>query len=217
MKKKNVLMMALSLALVAVIAVGGTLALLTAQDGTLTNQFTFAGNIKVDLWENAVGEVNSTSGLGRGTTGSASFNYGEILVNKDYTKDVNVTVETKNDAWVFIRVSAVGNEGEPKMTLGDFASVWTKQVGGAADGYAIYATKVNGNDQPTTLDVFNQVRLVASSGTVVGATGIEIQDIEIDVYAIQASNGTSAMTADQAYEAAQGEGLDWGDATFTVE
>ena len=47
MKKKNVLMMALSLCLVAVIAVGGTLAYLSDTDGAVTNTFQFAAGIDV--------------------------------------------------------------------------------------------------------------------------------------------------------------------------
>lgn len=64
MKKKNVLMMAMSLVLVAVIAVGGTLAYLTSNTDTLTNTFTVGNGydddpnnpaLKLDETEKGVG------------------------------------------------------------------------------------------------------------------------------------------------------------------
>ena len=66
MKKRNVMTMALSLAMVGVIGVGSTLAYLSAHDGTLTNTFEFdKSGITLDQWENA----NNTEGAELGAEG----------------------------------------------------------------------------------------------------------------------------------------------------
>lgn len=199
MKKKNVLMMALSLCLVAVIAIGGTLAYLTATDGQLVNTFTFAGNITVDLYEYVNGNTESKEQSGA--------SYSDIVADVDYKKDVNIDVDTGTDTYVFIKV---GNEGEGmNMQLGGFnTGAWTVQNDATAGDYAIYCTKVT--EDTDNLGIFDTVKLVSNSGSV---SGTDINKIKIDVFAIQALSNDKVMTATEAYEATGMEDT-WGEATF---
>lgn len=79
MQKKNVLTMALSVSLVGVIAVGGTLAYLTANTNKLTNKFTFTTNgITLQLSESAekpVAEDPETEEPGNGFYGYTIKNF----------------------------------------------------------------------------------------------------------------------------------------------
>ena len=214
MKKKNVLMMALSLALVAVIAIGGTLAMLTAQDGSLTNTFTFAGNIKVDLWENADGDEN----IGKGEDARSGADYGEIVVDTPYDKDVNVDVTSLSDAYVFIYIKSEG--AGPEMTLieenFDTANKLYPQEGKADGDYAIYCYKMTGSQTTAQVDVFDKVMLESENGFVEGADGQNVKNIVIDVFAIQAKDADGYMTASEAYEEA-GLDITWSAATFAAE
>lgn len=64
MQKKNVLTMALSVSLVGVIAVGGTLAYLSDQTTEVTNTFTFDDSISIDLKEHDQTLWNDTGWTG---------------------------------------------------------------------------------------------------------------------------------------------------------
>lgn len=190
MKKKNVLMMALSLALVAVIAIGGTLAMLTAQDGVLTNTFTFAGNIKVDLWETVPGD----SSLGHGQTGAASHEYGDIVPNTPIEKEVKVDIDAPVEAYVFVKVGYdVGEDPNAnimalknmnvKGTAGEGANPWTLYQADDVNGnkgYGIYYQVANGADIDNVL-IFDGVELEIDGA----ATSTNVADVTIEVSAVQ--------------------------------
>ena len=107
MKKKNVLMMALSLALVAVIAVGGTLAYLTDNTGTMTNTFTF-GKLQVEQKETADG-VAVSDGSGH--------DYENLLPGATVQKDVKIKlVDNKTKAYVYV---AVKNDNSTAVQYGN--------------------------------------------------------------------------------------------------
>ena len=108
MKKKNVLMMALSLCLVAVIAVGGTLAYLTASDGTLTNTFSFANGITVEqseTWteDNRVWNESATP-TSDGEGNDTGYGYINLVAGQQAHKKPVVTVTTDIPTYVFIEV-----------------------------------------------------------------------------------------------------------------
>lgn len=76
MKKRNLLVAALSLCLVAIIAVGGTLAYFTDQTQTMTNTFT-TGKVDIDLYESVPTKYNPET------------NASEIITNRDGTPFVD--------------------------------------------------------------------------------------------------------------------------------
>lgn len=76
MKKRNLLMAAMSLCLVAIIAVGGTLAYFTDKAGTVVNTFT-TGKVDIDLYESVPTKYNPET------------NASEIITNRDGTPFVD--------------------------------------------------------------------------------------------------------------------------------
>ena len=118
MKKKNVLMMALSLCLVAVIAVGGTLAYLSDSDTKLVNTFEFANNIEVELWEDQPDPTGNEKITGDPETG---FSYTDVVPGQTLNKAPELSVTTAVDAYVFVRVT----DGE-NMTVGAITEGWTE-------------------------------------------------------------------------------------------
>lgn len=207
MKKKNVLMMALSLALVAVIAVGGTLAYLTAQDGTLTNTFTFAGNIEVDLMETA---YSNSYGVGSNSALAPDVDqWKNIQADTTYEKLVQVKADPKSgDAYVFVYVKADAEEGEATLELQNVnTSKWTKLVSSEGQ-YTVYYREVQAADE-SPVTVFDGVKLVSENGkvTVDGEDATGIADIVVSVYAVQKEGFTNATEAYK--EAIQGKVAGW--------
>lgn len=105
MKKKNLLMMALSVCMVAVVAVGGTLAYLTATDDQVKNTFTFADGITVELTEPL-----PTTGLGDASaTWSEEQNgvqYTNVVVGQTLPKEPTVELTDYSvDTYVFAKIN----------------------------------------------------------------------------------------------------------------
>ena len=190
MKKKNVLMMALSLCLVAVIAVGGTLAYLSDSDGTLTNTFKFANNITVDVYE------YTPAGTDKDQDG---YDYKNLVVGQSLKKEVNVDVTTTVETYLFINIKSVGT-GTP-VTLGNVNSAWIPvQVNDA--GYGIYRLTTNVDKTTTDIDVFDTVTVPDVTSAVDGQyQDVVLNDVVIDVFAMQASGYTAETALDEAKEA----------------
>ncbi|MDY5219812.1 MAG: TasA family protein [Eubacteriales bacterium] len=86
MNKKKILVLAVSVALVAILAIGGSLAYFTDTTETKTNEFT-VGNVDIELSEP---EWEGTANLMPGVT---------------YPKDPTITVQDgSQDCWVFMKV-----------------------------------------------------------------------------------------------------------------
>ena len=122
MKKKNVLMMAMSLVLVAVIAVGGTLAYLTSNSGTLTNTFTVGNGydddpdnpaLVLDETAKKVGSVNpsviATTIEDRTETGNTDdTKYDPLAPGSKIAKDPTLYLKNGSpDSYVFAKVTGV--------------------------------------------------------------------------------------------------------------
>lgn len=86
MNKKKILVLAVSVALIAILAIGGSLAYFTDTTETKTNEFT-VGNVDIDLTEpNWKGTANLMPGV-------------------TYAKDPTITVQDgSQDCWVFMEV-----------------------------------------------------------------------------------------------------------------
>ncbi len=193
MKKKNVLTLALSLCLVAVIAIGGTFAYLTATPDEATNTFAFATgfddgdgviNVKVE-------EEVPTTDLGNATaTGNAAGNgidYTNVVPNQTLPKEPVISTKAKVDSWVFVRV-----------TNGDYVSVdetsiadgWTKiTVDPAVPGQVVYAykTPVAAQDNYTQVGdgaFFTQVKVANLTNEQLEEI-TEADNVKIEVAAVQ--------------------------------
>lgn len=183
MKKKNLLMMALSLCLVAVVAVGGTLAYLSDSSASVTNTFTF-GTIDVTLSEDqplATGNETITVNEDNG------YSYANVVPGQTLNKAPKLTVTTSVDAYVFARVTVGEN-----MNLGNITEGWTQ----VPETTNVWYKAVSGQESMQDLGtLFNQVT--------VGTTALESDDtlgtIKIEVAAVQKAGFDNVKAA---YDAA---------------
>ncbi len=184
MKKKNLLMMALSLCLVAVIAVGGTLAYLSDTAASVTNTFSF-GSIDVTLSEDkpdATGNETITANEENG------YSYKNVVPGQPLNKAPKLTVTTSVDAYVFARVTVGTN-----LSLGDITEGWQKVPG--VDN--VWYKEVTGKDGVQDLStLFTQVT--------VGTSNEKPGDIKIEVAAVQKYGFADAKAA---YDAANNDSV----------
>lgn len=195
MKMKNLLIGGMSLALVACISIGGTLAYLQAADGTLTNTFTFAGDIVVDVYEttNEKENVVVTSNGGKGVDVDGGIAYSNLIPGQELNKDVKLDVETTFETYLYVNIQP-GANGDKVMELPDTLTGWTAvEVDG--DGYGIYRKTQNVAADTPNIAVFDTVTVPDVNN---GSTeNVTIKDIVIDVWAAQASTFTDTSAADK--------------------
>ena len=98
MTKKKILVLALTIAMAAILAVGGSLAYLTSTD-TATNTFT-VGNVKIDLIEKAKGD----NGLIDFKDANKVLKPGTSSDGNAVSKIVTVKNTGANDAWVWVEL-----------------------------------------------------------------------------------------------------------------
>lgn len=182
MKKKNVLMMALSLCLVAVIAVGGTLAYLSDTDGAVTNTFQFAAGIDVTLSEDRPTPVKNETITPNSDKG---YDYTNVVPGQDLNKAPKLTVTTAVDAYVFARVTVGAN-----MTLGAITEGWLPVEGQTNVWYKAVTGQESVRDLGT---LFTKVTVADMDLSEV--TGEELGDIKIEVAAVQQSGFADAEAA----------------------
>ena len=195
MKKKNFLTILLSLALVAVIGVGATLAYLTDNTQTVNNKFTF-DDIKITLQENAsvpedqVYQIKKTEDTDFGTapiTGAEQgIDYIDVLPGATVEKNPYITVSESNaHAYVYAYVTGVAAPLSVTWSNG-----WT--VVEDTDLTGTLLRREVAKNAAGKYDVFTQVKVDPT------ANGEEtLNDISIKAYAHQADN-TDVDTADGA-------------------
>ena len=159
MKRKNMISMVTSLALVGVVAVGGTLALLTSQTKQLTNTFTVGEDYADDgtdfkLKENKVdrvlddpkegyefGDYAKNGDVWEGSElGTTANQYKDII--PDSKLDKNPWFEIKADvedpapnSWIVAKVTGVDDLKTKGVTLRDVGENWAVVSGSKEDGY----------------------------------------------------------------------------------
>ena len=109
MKKRNLLVAALSLCLVAVIAVGGTLAYFTDQTQTMTNTFT-SGEVDIVLWESGDPDgdgnpeiLDNTTIGGHGDRTYTGIKFDDIVPGDVLDKSMNISV-SDNSVFSYVAV-----------------------------------------------------------------------------------------------------------------
>lgn len=188
MKKRNVMTMALSLAMVGVIGVGSTLAYLTATDNSVTNTFEFANNMTVKLWEDPPAKVLDES-IGGNT--ESGWNYTNVTPGQTLNKAPEFSVTTSVDAYVFARVTESSN-----VTVQDYKTgegEWTKLTG--VDDVVYYKQVTGAADEQPLGELFTKV----TAGEESDLAGTPLNPITIEVAAIQVSGFD---TVQEAYAAA---------------
>ena len=180
MKMKNMLIGGMSLALVACISIGGTLAYLTATDDEAVNTFHFANGLTVSLTE----EVPTTS-LGDATAaqnGSKGIAFSNVVYGQTLPKEPKIELTSYTvDTYVFAKID---NNTNGNVTVGNINSAWTS-CGTDAEGNQIYGRLVDYSvtSDDTATPLFSEVT-ITSGGSL---EGTDLGDITIYVSAIQAS------------------------------
>lgn len=115
MNKRKIMVMALALCMVAILAVGGTLAYFTSEDSA-DNVFTM-GNVEIDLQEDFEQNSNLQPGL-------------------DINKDVRVQNTGTNDAYVRVHLAipAIMDDGDPSFNASQNFLHWNFASESVADG-----------------------------------------------------------------------------------
>lgn len=145
---KKTLTIALSMVLVAAIAVTGTLAFLTASSTELVNKFTF-GNTEV-----TIAEPTWTAALGGDVEKPM-----KVVPGQTVAKDPTVTVKGSEEVYVY---AYVNNALADYVTIGDIGANWTPVVGLA--GLNRYNTTVTPAAGGTELEpLFNTVTISTKS------------------------------------------------------
>lgn len=183
MKMKNLLIGGMSLALVACISIGGTLAYLTDTDEKAVNTFKFANALEVQLTEavpdSGLGNASATSN----SDGSKGVTYTNVVVNQTLPKEPKIQLTKSTvDTYVFAKIE---NKTSGMVTVGTVdEKVWTS-LGTDTQGNAIYGRLVEvpegGSavvDTPTAL--FSTVTVVdqPTSGQDLGAINIYVSAIQ---------------------------------------
>ena len=128
MSKRKILMLALSLCMVAILAVGGTLAYFTSEDSA-TNVFTI-GNVKIDLIENY--DQNS-----------------DLVPGKKIVKEVSVANTGSRPAYIRVHMAfpAAMDDGDPAYNASNNFLHWNFKTADYAAGHWSFVpeyTKDNG-------------------------------------------------------------------------
>lgn len=209
MQKKNVLTMALSVSLVGVIAVGGTLAYLTSTTDTVTNTFTGSAGITMTLDEALVDEDGKAI-VGTGADRVTENDYDNILPGVEYDKDPTVTLTSvpTGGVYVFARIEGLDTTGTDKYTVSaDLSNEWEKvSTDDGVDGIYVYIgsgdTAAVVEDEGALADIFEHVTFTYDQAN--GAAAPTIKKINVVAYAIQAQgvDYTDTTNGDGALELA---------------
>ena len=206
MKKRNVMTMALSLAMVGVIAVGGTLAYLTATDGSVTNTFAFVtkdagdtGVINVKLEEGKPFEAGSEGVASVSSNTQGGYDYTNVVPNQTLPKAPEVSVKTKVESYVYVRVTE--GTGETAVTVKEdtLNSNWTLLESASTETSKVYyyKTPVAPNTKYESLgNIFTEVQ-IPNIATENEGQAVQLQNVKIEVAAIQTD--ASFETAVDAY------------------
>ena len=208
MKKRNVMTMALSLAMVGVIGAGATLAYFTATDGQVTNSFTFAGGADGDAITVTLDEVVPATPGGNATAtpkqSGKGYDYSNVVPGDTLAKMPTVSVNSDIDCYVFLKVT---ENDDVAVKWSDSNPAWTEieddnllagqsvyyysgaksQDGVIADGQTVLISDTV-KDEPLFTQVEVQTTAEANSEG-------ELEDVTIQVAAIQATGFTSAQDA----------------------
>lgn len=177
MSKKKIIIAFASLAMVATLAIGGTLAYFTDNDSAV-NVVTMG---KVDI------ELVETSDDGEVT--DEGIIYENVMPGDELDKDVNVQVVAgSQSAYIAVKVEVVGEAIAPEKLAGIQMNVgedWTLVKTKDTTNTYFYVYK-NAVSAETDLDVFDTVTIPGSEWTNVEAQGSF--EIKVTAYAIQEKN-----------------------------
>lgn len=195
MKMKNFLMGGMSLALVACVSIGGTLAYFNAQDGAVENTFTFAGGgdggaITVNLYEEKPDAVADETITGDKDSG---WSYSNVVPGQILNKAPQVDVDTSVASYVFVRVTAgnvtVKDLPTTNTDAAQSSTQWTKLTGVEGVENVYYRTVAKSDSEQKLGELFTKVQVPEGNGTET------LNPVKIEVAAIQSTGFTNAADA----------------------
>ncbi len=212
---KKILTIVISVALVAAIAIGGTLAYLTstANDTVLTNTFVSGPGLSITLDESPIDE---TTGLAKAGARVASNAY-PLIPGEAMDKDPLITVKAGSQpCYVFayvtntatVTAATAGAVSKPAVTNIDIATsewdvaasnsngtlyVYSSFDAGPNEYTPIIVSKDDENDRPLP-KVFTKIT-INSALTVADLAGTKAGSVTVQAYAHQATTGTTYATA----------------------
>lgn len=211
MKRKNMISMVTSLALVGAVAVGGTLALLTSNTDTVTNTFAIGngyGDNALTLDEGKVAQVTKgTTNFGgyefidEGKTRVDGWAYDKLVADTTLDKDptFHLTADSPN-SWIIAKVEGVDELEAKGITINQELPVdygWLKlntetgevtaisSYADLVDGYYVTNAVVPGGGDSD--DLFEELKVSAN------VTRGELDNIVISGVAVESVTGTWAQ------------------------
>lgn len=190
-KGSKILVLMLAMMLVFGMAVGGTLAYLMAESGTVTNTFT-VGDINIKLEEHKLD----------GTVTNVGETTYKILPDTEQGKDPFVTVLANSEnCYVYVEVveknNDTGNTKAPKyITYSVDTSVWT-QIGNTNIYYTTTSYATQTTDKTYSVLTGNKVSYDAdlTKADLEKVTDNNKPTLTFKAYAVQKEAGTDAATA----------------------
>lgn len=217
MKMKNMLIGGMSLALVACISIGGTLAYFTATADAKTNTFTFAGSdgttgLTVTLEEVVPETFDGNNAKAEEKEDHTGYDYTNIVPGDVLDKTPVITVKGTIDSYVFVRVTGTEDLSPVWNTANGWTEVTNPTVPLAENQKVYYYSGAKSTDGVISAEdmksaltisgvdgekVFNEVK-VADDAVVPkegDAEAYKIGDVKIEIAAIQANLFESATDA----------------------
>ena len=195
MKMKNMLIGGMSLALVACISVGGTLAYLQNTTNEVTNTFVMENGTTIHLWETAAavtsgeykqavtdGVAGTEAIVGTGDKDERQGTdegivYTDVLPGAEINKEPRLLLENGPESYVYalVETEAVAGKQDIIYNLSD----WTL-VPGTSNLYRYNSTVTPGEETGWTTEIFDTINIDET------ATASDLKAIEITGFAIQA-------------------------------
>ena len=217
MKRKNMISMVTSLALVGVVAVGGTLALLSTQSNDVSNTFTVGSGYHTDhqdltLDEAPVKQVTTGTGIGNYVEDTGDRRekneYNNLVENAFLAKDPQFHIADDCEvatSWVVAKVSGFNSE-EGKTTL-KFTDVTDETV---ADGAWFKVTKsgTTYNYDPVSASNMGNGIYIYNKGLAAGQSTADLfQQLQVDTF-VAGQNPTTITVSGYAVEGVVGVAFD---------
>ena len=216
MKKKNIMTAALSLSLVGVIAVGGTLAYFTDQAETKVNSFT-TGKVDIVLHDESPEVLGMVSGTEKPEGG---IEYDNIVPGDELSKDVYVSViHDSAPTRLAVLVTVENTKGTAKPAGEELLNRVDNAIlreGKFPISTTYYATNFEDNktgtlyimdgivdtsDKDQIIDLFKSIQIPSEWGNDYADTSF---DINVSAYAAQADHMTAEEFEQMALEQAKG-------------
>ena len=189
---KKGLVLALAMVLAVCIGIGGTLAYLFVETGSVVNTFEY-GDINIELWENDYVLSSNSLDTSKKVTSEADY---KMVPGNAMPKNPTVTVLKDSEAcWLFVKIDEAANF-DNNMTY-KIADGWT-QDNGTDIPANVYYREVAATEADTDITILanNQVKVLDTvTKTMLNAATFTNPTLTFTAYAVQKDNVASAADA----------------------